>query len=72
MKQAKCGNCGCATATVAFERQDGGAPFVKMVQLTCTQCESRTDIHIYADPKICVSFPRDEGEKDQGVFCVMR
>jgi len=70
MRQAKCGNCGCLTATVAFDQSDGEAPFIRALQLTCSHCGSRTDIVIATNPKIGAFFPRDEGEKDKGIFFV--
>lgn len=68
MKQAKCGNCGCTTATVSFDQQDGEHPFIRLVQLACTKCESRTNIAIFPQVKLRVCFPEDEGEKDIGIF----
>ena len=71
MKKAKCGNCGHDTATVGFDRNDGEAPFVRAIELTCTECKSRTVIKLYFErPRMSVSFPSDEGEADLGIFTV--
>lgn len=68
MKKAKCGH---DTATVGFDRDDGQAPYIRSLELTCTKCKSRT--HIFfpkPKPDLVVSFPSDEGGTDLGIFTV--
>lgn len=71
VKKARCGNCGHDEASVGFDMDDGQAPFIRSLDLTCTKCKSRTVIKLYWErPKMAVDFHPDESRTDLGIFTV--
>lgn len=73
VKKARCGNCGHDKVRVSFDQDDGEAPFVRAVELTCTECKSRTVIKLYWErPKMSVNFHPDESKTDLGIFTVFQ
>jgi len=65
MRRAKCGGCGCATATVRLPESE--AP--QRIELTCTQCKARTVFGV-APPRLQVMMLELTGDEADGTFCV--